>query len=82
MSDTAFDRVVDAFRAQGLAVDERRDRATAQAPGHSAVDRSVTLTREIDRVLVHSHSDETADVLRKLLLPRDEDDDRDVVLEV
>ena len=63
MSDTAFDRVVDAFRAQGLAVDERRDRATAQAPGHSAVDRSVTLTREIDRVLVHSHSDETADVL-------------------
>ncbi|QNK52568.1 peptide chain release factor 1 [Dermacoccus sp. PAMC28757] len=31
---------------------------------------------------LRTHRDETTDVLRKLLLPRDEDDDRDVVLEV
>ncbi len=69
---TAFERVVDAFRAAGLVVDERGDKACAQAPGHSPADRSVTITRVPDKVLVHCHSDETADVLEALgLTPGD-----------
>jgi len=64
MTDTAaFERVIDAFRVQGLTVDERGDKATAQAPGHSPADRSVSITRGDDKVLVHCHSDDTADVL-------------------
>ncbi|WP_052688611.1 AAA family ATPase [Williamsia herbipolensis] len=60
---TAYERVLDKFRAEGLIVDERGDKATAQAPGHSAADRSVTITRDIGKVLVFSHSDDTSEVL-------------------
>lgn len=60
---TAFERVIDAFRVQGLTVDERGDKATAQAPGHSPADRSVSITRGDDKALIYCHSDDTADVL-------------------
>jgi len=61
---TAFDRVVAAFTAAGLAVDRRGDRASAQAPGHSPVDRSVSITAIDGRVLIYSHAGErTQDLL-------------------
>lgn len=66
MTETAFERVIDAFRAEGLAVDERGDRASAQAPGHSPADRSVSISRADGKVLLHSHSDDTADVLEQV----------------
>ena len=72
LPDIAYTRVIDAFRNQGLIVDERGDRASAQAPGHSAADRSVVITKIAGQVLVHSHSDPTADVLDTLgLTPAD-----------
>lgn len=69
----AFARVIDAFRNEGLIVDEKGSgRAAAQAPGHSAADRSVTITAIRGSVLVHSHSDPTDQVLATLnLTPRD-----------
>ncbi|WGJ86077.1 DUF3631 domain-containing protein [Gordonia sp. SMJS1] len=63
MTSTAFERVIDAFRDQGLTVDERGDKAAAQAPGHSPADRSVSIARSDGKALVHSHSDDTAEVL-------------------
>lgn len=59
----AFSRVVDAFRAAGLVVDERGDRAHCQAPGHSSADRSVVLDRADGGVLVASFADDKGDVL-------------------
>lgn len=58
----AFDRVCAAFRDNGLTVIEAAgDRAYAQAPGHSAADRSVSI-RSIDgAVLVHCHAGEQLD---------------------
>jgi 5S rRNA maturation endonuclease (ribonuclease M5) len=69
----AFDRVVGAFRDAGLIVDDKgHGRAAAQAPGHSAADRSVTITGITGQVLVYSHSDPTEQVLESLnLAPRD-----------
>ena len=60
----AFERVVDAFRAQGLNVkDNGHGKASAQAPGHSMADLSVSITHIGDRVLVCSFSDPTDAVL-------------------
>ncbi|QDF15446.1 DNA primase/helicase [Gordonia phage Mollymur] len=63
----AFDRVVDRFRDEGLILDQKSaNRFAAQAPGHSAQDRSVTITDIGGQVLIHSHSDETEVVLERL----------------
>lgn len=65
--ESAYERVLDAFRSANLAVDERAGgRASAQAPGHSAGDRSVSVRAIEGQVLVHSHSDPTGDVLDSL----------------
>jgi hypothetical protein len=62
---TAFERVLDAVREYGLAVTEQGgERAIFQAPGHSDRDRSVSVRREADAVLLKCHSDlTTAEVL-------------------
>ena len=63
----AFERVVDAFRQEGLIVEDRgRNQVSAQAPGHSAADRSVTITDTEGQCLIYSHSDPTEDVLERL----------------
>ncbi|WP_433662533.1 DnaB-like helicase C-terminal domain-containing protein [Nocardia sp. CA-128927] len=63
----AYGRVIDAFRDHGLVVIERGgNSATAQAPGHSPADRSVSIRAIEGQVLVHCHSDETATVLDAL----------------
>lgn len=62
----AYQRVTEKFREHGLNVRESGSgRASAQAPGHSSSDLSVTITDNgFDRVLVHSHAGEDlADVL-------------------
>lgn len=62
----AYEHVIGKFREQGLNVKELGSgKASAQAPGHSASDLSVTITDNgFDRVLVHSHAGEDlADVL-------------------
>lgn len=65
---TAFDRVTTAFEAHGLAVTYNGDnRASAQAPGHSGADRSVSLTGIDGQCLMHCHAGEdTADVLAEI----------------
>ncbi|QSE90306.1 AAA family ATPase [Rhodococcus pseudokoreensis] len=58
----AFNRVINAFENAGLTVTHRGSgRASAQAPGHSPADRSVTITETVGRVLVHPHAGETLD---------------------
>lgn len=56
----AYQRVTDKFREHGLNVRElSAGRASAQAPGHSSADLSLTITDNgFDRVLVHSHAGE------------------------
>ncbi|KAB1647134.1 AAA family ATPase [Pseudoclavibacter sp. CFCC 14310] len=61
---TAFDRLMTAFETAGLKVKHTGPRsASAQAPGHSAKDLSVSIKGIDGQVLVHSFSDPTADVL-------------------
>ncbi|TSD99963.1 hypothetical protein FOS14_09015 [Skermania sp. ID1734] len=62
---TAFERLLDAFRCNGLAVIEHSaTRASAQAPGHSSADRSVSILDVGGKVVMHCHAGEnTADVL-------------------
>lgn len=62
---SAFERVVTAFEGAGLAVDRKGDnRASAQGPGHSSADRSVSITGIEGQVLMHSFAGEdTADIL-------------------
>lgn len=63
----AYDRVIDAFRANGLNVVEHgTGKSSAQAPGHSSADKSVSIRDIGDQVLIYSHSDDTADVLDSL----------------
>jgi replicative DNA helicase/5S rRNA maturation endonuclease (ribonuclease M5) len=63
----AYQRVIDAFRSEGLNVQELSGgRANAQAPGHSAADKSVSIKDIGDQVLVWSHSDPTDMVLEAL----------------
>ncbi|MBT2502998.1 AAA family ATPase [Curtobacterium sp. ISL-83] len=67
MGRASFDRVLDAFRNKGLHVQMRgNEAADAQAPGHSAKDRSVSVQSVEGQTLVHSHSDPTQDVLYEL----------------
>ncbi|NII42130.1 hypothetical protein E9228_002788 [Curtobacterium flaccumfaciens] len=67
MGRVSFDRVIDAFHSKGLQVSMRgSDAADAQAPGHSAKDRSVSIKSMEGQTLIWSHSDPTADVLAEL----------------
>jgi|GEM_PF-5253806 len=67
----AFDRVVDSFHAHNLKVRMLGEgKATAQAPGHSNADQSVSITDVGGRVLVWSHSDPTDSVLEVLGLSK------------
>lgn len=81
MNQTAYERVIDAFRNQGLIVQEKTAGvADCQAPGHSPRDRSVRVTNTEGRVLIHSHSDPTEQVLDALNLAKSDlfDDPRGV----
>lgn len=63
----AYQRVIDAFRSQSLNVKETgQGKASAQAPGHSDADLSVSIKDIGDQVLVWSHSDPTDTVLDAL----------------
>jgi replicative DNA helicase/5S rRNA maturation endonuclease (ribonuclease M5) len=66
----SFERVVDAFRAEGLIVqDLGHGKAAAQAPGHSQADRSVSFRHNgVDRTVIYCHSDPTEQVLDALRL--------------
>lgn len=61
MGETAFNRVLSAFRDNGLTVIEKGDRADAQAPGHSGADRSVSIKSIEGRVLMYCHAGEQLD---------------------
>lgn len=64
---TAFDRVLAAFHDRGLKTRQTGPRKfSAQAPGHSAADLSVSVAGVAGRALVYSHSDPTEDVLDAL----------------
>ncbi|MGX7727572.1 DnaB-like helicase C-terminal domain-containing protein [Rhodococcus sp. 5G237] len=63
----AYQRVIDAFRSQSLNVKETgQGKASAQAPGHSDADLSVSIKDIGDQVLIWSHSDPTESVLEAL----------------
>lgn len=67
MTQTAFDRVLQAFEQRNLKISSvGQRRFTAQAPGHSAKDRSVSVLGIDGAVLVNSFSDPTEDVLAQL----------------
>lgn len=68
----AYERIVNAFQAKGLAVTHRGDGcASAQAPGHSPADRSVSIRAIDGSVLVYCHAGEQIDdVLSALGLTR------------
>ncbi|RFA15848.1 hypothetical protein B7R22_05425 [Subtercola boreus] len=67
----AFERLVDTFHDHGLKVKMLgQSKASAQAPGHSQADLSVSLAAYEGGVLVHSHSDPTDDVLAALNLSK------------
>ncbi|KHJ73392.1 AAA family ATPase [Rhodococcus sp. Chr-9] len=60
----ALDRLRDRWRDQGLIwKDGPGDTASAQAPGHSPTDRSVTFRQISDQVLMNSHADDKQSVL-------------------
>lgn len=68
MMGTALDRLREAWHNAGLAFDDKSDNtASAQAPGHTPADRSVSI-RQIDgQVLMHCHAGEiTSDVLAEV----------------
>lgn len=64
----AFDRVCQAFEQNGLTVVQRGSgRASAQAPGHSPADRSVSLMSTEGAVLMYCHAGESnEDVLAEV----------------
>ncbi|WKW86105.1 DNA primase/ helicase [Gordonia Phage JonJames] len=67
MSETAYDRVIEAFRREGCNVYEKGPgQAAVQAPGHTDADKSVSVTAIEGQVLVHSHSDPTDEVLDRI----------------
>ena len=62
MAGEAFDRICQAFTSHGLAVVPRgRDRADAQAPGHSPADRSVSIRSVDGMALMFCHAGEQLD---------------------
>lgn len=61
---TALDRFRDRWHEHGLIWQDRADgTACAQAPGHSATDRSVTFRQIAGQVLMNSHADDKTTVL-------------------
>ncbi|ANA86621.1 DNA primsae/helicase [Gordonia phage Aphelion] len=67
MNQTAYDRVIDAFRQYGSIVEEKSNGvASVQAPGHSGADRSVSVTAIEGQVLVHCFSEPTDEILDKI----------------
>lgn len=67
--DTALDRLRDHWQAHGLAwKDGAGGTASAQAPGHSTADRSITFRQIEGQVLMNSHADDKAAVLDALRL--------------
>lgn len=67
MRRKAFERVIDAFERQALRVRHTGDgQASAQAPGHSRSDLSVSITAIDGRVLLWSHSDSVEEVMDSL----------------
>ncbi|AUE23697.1 DNA primsae/helicase [Gordonia phage Toniann] len=67
MNQTAYDRVIDAFRQYGSIVEEKSNGvASVQAPGHSGADRSVSVTAIEGQVLVHCFSEPTEEILDKI----------------
>ncbi len=66
MNQTAYERLLDAFRDQGLIVDERSGFANCQAPGHSPRDRSVRVTAAEGKVLFKCFSEPEENILEKL----------------
>lgn len=64
----SFERFVDALRDAGCYVEESGDRATAQAPGHSGADRSISVlyNHAEGRTAFMSFADEKEDVLATL----------------
>ncbi len=61
---TAIERLRHHWQSQGLAwKDGAGDTASAQAPGHSDADRSVTFRQIAGQVLMNSHADDKAAVL-------------------
>ncbi|WKK13874.1 AAA family ATPase [Rhodococcus ruber] len=75
----ALDRLRDHWRSHGLAWKDGADHtASAQAPGHSDKDRSVTFRQIAGGVLMNSHADDKSAVLDALgLTMRDLFDDAD-----
>lgn len=66
---SALDRLRDTWQDNGLAWHETgRDSADAQAPGHSAMDRSITFRQIAGSVLMNSHADDKDTVLQALSL--------------
>lgn len=64
---TALDRLRDRWLEHGLVWRDGADStAAAQAPGHSAADRSVTFRQIAGQVLMNSHADDKATVLDAL----------------
>lgn len=64
---TALDRCRDAWHAAGLIFqDGAGDTATAQAPGHSTADRSITFRQIEGQVLVNSFTDDKDAVLAEV----------------
>lgn len=65
---TAIDRLRDAWHAAGLNwTDTSGTTASAQAPGHSPADKSVSITQIESQALMHCHAGEaTADVLAEV----------------
>lgn len=59
MAGEAFDRICEAFRSNGLAVIPRgSEQASAQAPGHSPEDRSVSIRSVQGQALMYCHAGE------------------------
>ncbi|GAA4668559.1 hypothetical protein [Gordonia humi] len=69
MPSPAYDRIIDALHAAGCRVFEKSNgTATAQAPGHSSADRSITLAPAdtYAGIVIASHADPIENVLNAL----------------
>ncbi|GAA3157795.1 hypothetical protein GCM10020255_039440 [Rhodococcus baikonurensis] len=63
---TALDVLRARWQENGLAWRDNGDSASAQAPGHSDSDRSVTFRQICGQVLMNSHADDKEQVLAAL----------------
>lgn len=63
----SYNKILEAFRDNNLIVEEKGNRASAQAPGHTHKDRSISIAYTEGRTLLYCHAgEETADVLDQL----------------